>query len=30
MARPTNSVIILTNGQPHTMTAGPPVFMPNP
>ena len=30
MARPTNRVMIPTNGQPQTMTAGPPVIMPNP
>ena len=30
MARPTNRVMIPTNGQPQTITAGPPVSMPNP
>ena len=30
MARPTNRVMIPTNGQPQTITAGPPVFMPKP
>ncbi len=28
MARPTSNVIRPTNGQPQTMTAGPPVFIP--
>ena len=30
MASPTNSVMIPTIGQPQTMMAGPPVFMPYP
>ena len=30
MDRPTNSVMIPTIGQPQTMMAGPPVFMPYP
>jgi hypothetical protein len=30
MDRPTNVVISPTNSQPQTITAGPPVAMPNP
>jgi hypothetical protein len=30
MARPTNRVMTPTNGQPQTITTGPPVSMPNP
>ncbi len=30
MARPTKSVMMPTNGQPHTMTTGPPVAIPYP
>ena len=30
IASATNSVMSPTKGQPQTMTAGPPVFMPNP
>ena len=30
MDSPTNSVMIPTIGQPQTMMAGPPVFMPYP
>ena len=30
MARPTNSVMMPTTGQPQVIRAGPPVFIPYP